>query len=186
MPALASGQSTDTSRIKKDSLRFPIQDRRGDPYTSYRRNPFDLPDTGYLKRDVEYDPVTKSYFIREKIGNSYYRKPISLSFEEYMRLRGRQQETENFQRRSNTNLNLNRQLVKPKLRMFDDLFNRIFGNGKIIIQPNGNVDLTAGYQGQNTKNPTLPERARKYGTFDFDMNARSTSIPSPILILKTS
>ena len=172
MPALASGQGSDSSRVKKDSLRFPIQDRRGDPYSSYRRNPFDLPDTGYLKRDVEYDPVTKSYFIREKIGNSYYRKPISLSFEEYMRLRGRQQEIDNFQRRSNTNLNLNRKLVKPKLRMFDDLFNRIFGNGKIIIQPNGNVDLTAGYQGQNTKNPTLPERARKYGTFDFDMNAQ--------------
>ncbi|HEX6916243.1 MAG TPA: cell surface protein SprA [Chitinophagaceae bacterium] len=29
----------------------------------------------------------------------------------------------------------------------------------------------AGYQGQNIKNPTLPERARKNGGFDFDMNA---------------
>jgi cell surface protein SprA len=29
----------------------------------------------------------------------------------------------------------------------------------------------SGYQGQNIKNPTLPERARKNGGFDFDMNA---------------
>ncbi|MCA0383585.1 MAG: cell surface protein SprA [Bacteroidetes bacterium] len=162
----------DTDSTKKDSLRYPISDRRGDPYSGYRRNPFDLPDTGYLKQKIEYDPVTKQYYISEKIGNSYYRKPTAITYEDFMRLRGQQMEMENFMRRSNTNLTLNRKLVKPQLRMFDDLFNRIFGNGKIIIQPNGNVDLTAGYQGQNTKNPTLPERARKYGTFDFDMNAQ--------------
>ena len=32
--------------------------------------------------------------------------------------------------------------------------------------------LLAGYQGQNIKNPTLPERARKNGGFDFDMNCQ--------------
>jgi cell surface protein SprA len=30
----------------------------------------------------------------------------------------------------------------------------------------------AGYQGQNIENPTLPERARRNGGFDFDMNAK--------------
>ena len=30
----------------------------------------------------------------------------------------------------------------------------------------------AGYQGQNIKNPTLPERARKNGGFDFNMNSQ--------------
>ncbi|HSC54986.1 MAG TPA: cell surface protein SprA [Phnomibacter sp.] len=162
----------DSDSTKKDSLRYPISDRRGDPFSSKSRNPFDLPDTGYLKQEVEYDPVTKQYYIKEKIGNSLYRKPTAMTYEEFMRLRGQQMELENFRRRSNTNLALNRKLVKPQLRMFDDLFNRIFGNGKIMIIPNGNVDLSAGYQGQNVKNPTLPERARKYGTFDFDMNAQ--------------
>ena len=32
--------------------------------------------------------------------------------------------------------------------------------------------LLAGYQGQNIKNPTLPERARKNGGFDFNMNSQ--------------
>lgn len=163
---------TDTTSAKKDSLRFPISDRRGDPYAGYRRNPFDLLDTSFLKQSVEYDPVTKQYYITEKIGNSYYRKPTAISYEEFLKVRGQQQERENFMRRSNTNLALNRKLVQPKLRMYDDLFNRVFGNGKIIIQPNGNVDLTMGYQGQNVENPTLPERARKYGALDFDMNAQ--------------
>ncbi|MEI8060112.1 MAG: cell surface protein SprA, partial [Ferruginibacter sp.] len=58
------------------------------------------------------------------------------------------------------------------LSIYDNLFNRLFGNGKINITPQGNVDITAGYQGQNIKNPTLPERARKNGGFDFDMQAQ--------------
>ncbi len=158
---------------RTDSLRFPIRDRRGDPFSDNRnRNPFDLRDTAYLKQKIEYDPVTKQYYIVEKIGESYFRKPTSLSFEEFLRLRSREMETENFRNRADANFTLNRKLVRPKLRMFDDLFNRIFGNGKIDIRPNGNVDIMAGYQGQNIKNPTLPERARKYGTFDFDMNAQ--------------
>jgi cell surface protein SprA len=67
---------------------------------------------------------------------------------------------------------LNRKLTRPKLSLYDNLFNRLFGNGKIEISPQGNVDIMAGYQGQNTKNPTLPERARKNGGFDFNMNAQ--------------
>ena len=41
----------------------------------------------------------------------------------------------------------------------------------IDIKPTGNVDILMGYQGQYTNNPTLPERARQTGGFDFDMNA---------------
>ena len=40
----------------------------------------------------------------------------------------------------------------------------------VDIKPTGDVTIMAGYQGQNIKNPTLPERARKNGGFDFDMN----------------
>jgi hypothetical protein len=110
----------DTSRT--DSLRFPIRDRRGDPFSDNRnKNPFDLKDTGYLKRNIEYDPVTKQYYIVEKIGESYYRKPSSLNFEEFQRLRSREMETENFRNRADANFTLNRKLVRPKLRMFDDL-----------------------------------------------------------------
>jgi cell surface protein SprA len=34
----------------------------------------------------------------------------------------------------------------------------------------GEINIKAGYQGQNVKNPTLPERARRNGGFDFDAN----------------
>ena len=171
---IAHAQNSDTTRKSNnsDSLRYPISDRRGDYYSSGSRNPFDLSDTGYIKRSVEFDPETRRYYIVEKIGSRYYRTPTSMSFEDYLKMRAQMDEEENFRRRSMVNLNLNRKLVRPQLNLFDDLFNRIFGNGKIEIKPNGNVDLMMGYQGQNVKNPTLPEQARKYGTLDFDMNAQ--------------
>ncbi len=162
-----------------DSLRYPISDRRGDKYSSTNYNPFDLADTGFVKQTIEYDPKTKQYYLVEKIGNTYYRKPTSLTFEEFWRIREKQIEDENFRKRANTFFALNRGLIKPKLKVTKSLFNRIFGGiadstGKIKldIHPQGNVDISAGYQGQNTKNPTLPENARKYGTFDFNMNTQ--------------
>src|SRR5664279_3477163 len=89
-----------------------------------------------------------------------------------MEIQGHKAETDYFKKRANTLNILNRGQVKPKLSIYDNLFNRLFGNGKIEIQTQGNVDITAGYQGQNVKNPTLPENARKNGGFDFNMAAQ--------------
>src|SRR5205085_821351 len=66
----------------------------------------------------------------------------------------------------------NRHSFKPKFGFSKDWVNRITGNGKVEIKPTGYVDIAAGYQGQNIKNPTLPERARKTGGFDFNMYAQ--------------
>ena len=156
----------------RDSLHYPIHDRRGDFVSDYRRSTFDLNNPSNIRDSVAYDPKTRRYIVYEKIGNKYYRTTTSYSFEEYWQLRARQTEIEYFKKRSNTLNLLNRGRVKPKLSLYDNLFNRLFGNGKINITPQGNVDLTAGYQGQNIKNPTLPERARKSGGFDFDMQAQ--------------
>ena len=154
------------------NLPYPIKDRRGDFLTGDQRTTFDLKSPSNIRDSVVYDPKTRRYIVYEKIGNRYYRTTTSYSFDEYWQIRGRKAETEYFQKRANLTSLLNRGRVKPKLSLYDNLFNRLFGNGKINITPQGNVDLTAGYQGQNIKNPTLPERARKNGSFDFDMNAQ--------------
>ena len=156
---------------KKDSLPYPIQDRRGD-FISTDKRTFDLNQPSNIKDSVSYDPVTKRYYVYEKIGSKYYRTPSWYTFDEFMALQSKKDEREYFQKRANTLSLLNRRLIKPKLSIYDNLFNRLFGNGKVEIQPQGNVDITAGYQGQNIKNPTLPERARKNGGFDFDMAAQ--------------
>ena len=158
----------DTS--KKDSLRWPIEDRRGDRFTFPNRNPWYLKDPPNLRDSVVYDPATNRFYIIEKIGNQYYRKPTYLTYDEMMKMQGDSAETDYFRKRADAMSALNRSL-RPKLSVGNNLFNRIFGNGKIDIKPQGTVDIMAGYQGQNIQNPTLPESARRTGGFDFNMNA---------------
>ncbi len=150
---------------QKDSVvHYPISDRRGDPLSSYSKNPFDIRDTTLIKRDIEYDPKTRQYYIIEKIGSKYYRVPTALSYEEFWRLESRKAETDYFKKRAAALTALNLKSGRPKMQIYNKLFDRIFGttgNGlKVDIRPSGEVNIMAGYQGQNIKNPTLPERAR--------------------------
>ncbi len=154
-----------------------MQDRYGDPYSYPNRNTFDFRDTAYLKRTIEYDPKTKQYYIVEKIGDKYYRTPTSFSMEEFLRLQGKRDEEEYFRRRSAMLADMNRRMFRPKFKVNNGWFNRIMGTDssgkvKVDIKPSGYVDILAGYQGQNIKNPTIPERARKNGGLDFNMNSQ--------------
>ncbi|MEP6950448.1 MAG: hypothetical protein ABI863_14280, partial [Ginsengibacter sp.] len=166
----ASAQDSTTLRLN-DTLHYPIHDRRGDFFSNEKRT-LDLAQPSNITDSIGYDPDAKLYIVYEKIGNKYYRTPTSYTPEEFMKIESQKAETDYFKKRANTLNILNRGQVKPKLSVYDNLFNRLFGNGKIEIAPQGNVDITAGYQGQNVKNPTLPENARKNGGFDFNMAAQ--------------
>ncbi len=163
---------------RSDSLRFPLYDRYGDPFSLARRShAFDFRDTGYLRRRIEYDPISGQYILSEKVGSRAYRPTTSLSAEEYRRWQSRKDEADYFRKRADLLFSMNRRLDKPQYRMSNDWFNRIMGTGadgkvKIEIKPSGYVDFLAGYQGQNIANPTLPERARRNGGFDFNMNSQ--------------
>ena len=91
---------------------------------------------------------------------------------EFIDMQGKKDEEDYFRKRANLLSDMNRRTYKPKFKFSSNWVNRITGNGKIEIKPSGYVDILAGYQGQNTKNPTLPERARKNGGFDFNMNSQ--------------
>jgi cell surface protein SprA len=98
-----------------------------------------------------------------------------MTFEEFYRLQAHQEEIDYFNQRSQTLTMLNRNILRPKPHVYNKLFDRIFGVSpkglKVEIKPQGSVDLTLGYQGQKINNPTLPERARNNGGFDFNMNS---------------
>jgi cell surface protein SprA len=164
--------AVDTVKPNYDSLHFPITDRRGDFLSNPNNNPYDLKTPPNIIDSVQYDPQTRLYTVYEKIGDKYYRTPTTYTYDEYWDVVNQQAEKDYFAKRSNTMDLLNRGLIKPKLSIYDNLFNRLFGNGKISIVPQGYVDVLAGYQGQNIENPTLPQNARKTGGLDFNMNAQ--------------
>ncbi len=155
-------------------LRYPIADRRTDFLSQPSINPFDIRDSSVLNRRVDYDPATKQYYITEKLGSGYNRFPSTLSFDEFWKLKTRKDEQAYFMQRANSLGVLNRKITRPKTKVFNSYFDRLFGKTgsdlKIDIKPVGEINIRAGYQGQNVKNPTLPERARRNGGFDFDAN----------------
>ncbi len=165
---------SDTSQKnnKKDSLRYAIKDRRGDFLSQPSNNPFDLRDTSLIKRNVEYDPATKQYYIREYINGRLSKSPASLSFNEFWKLKSDKDEKAYFSYRANSLGVLNRKVTRPKVKVFDSYFDRLFGKTgsdlKLDFKPVGEINIKAGYQGQTVMNPTLPERARSNGGFDFD------------------
>ena len=93
-------QSQDTTP-SSDTSRYPIYDRYGDYFTNPNRNAFDLRDTAFVDRNIEYDPLTRQYYVIEKVGDKYYRIPTTLTMEEYLRLRGRRDEVDYFRQRAN-------------------------------------------------------------------------------------
>lgn len=160
-----------------DTLIYPIRDSRVDGVTGANTHGFDLKRPANITDSIIYDPKTKQYYIVEKVGKTYYRKPIALTQAEFLDLMAKKQEREYFQKRSKLLSGLNYGLQRPKLNFTNNLVNRLFGSGpdgipKIEIKPQGEVNIITGYQGQRIQNPTLPERAQKNGGFDFDMNYR--------------
>ena len=82
-------------------LQFPITDNRGDFLSSGSRSTYDFRMPSNIKDSIAYDPATNTYTVYEKIGNRYYRTPVTYTAEEYWKLRGRQAEIAYWQKRAN-------------------------------------------------------------------------------------
>ncbi|HTB52488.1 MAG TPA: cell surface protein SprA [Ferruginibacter sp.] len=176
MPVAAQNLTTPladtTSPNYNDSLRFPIHDRRGDFISDNKTSTYDFSQPSNINDSIAYDAKTQLYTVYEKIGDKYYRTPVTYTFDEYWKMRDQQSQDDYFQQRGKILTLLNDKDAAPKLNMYDNLFNRLFGNTKTSIVPQGNVDVLAGYKGQNIQNPALPVDARKTGGPDFDMSAQ--------------
>ena len=151
------------------NLRFPIYDQTGDPFTDYNRpKSIDLADPKNEKKNFEYDSDSNRYNFNAKLGDDFLRNPTYMTLDEYAKYKGKEDEDGYWQRRLDGLMLFNK---TPELQQMykEGLFDRIFGNNTISVKPQGNVDVTFGGNWQNIKNPTLTQRAQKYGVFDFDM-----------------
>lgn len=156
--------NTDTLR----NLRFPIYDNTGDPAVDRNPGSIDLNDPSNYEREVEYDPATDRYYFMEKVGERYVRTPTYMTRDEYQRFQAKQAEDAYWKRRLDALSLFNKKPQLPTMYK-EGIFDRIFGGDQISVRPQGNVDVTFGGNWQNIKNPTLVQRAQKYGVFDFDL-----------------
>lgn len=154
-----------------DSLKYPLQDRFLDKFQDDNRSQFDLKDPSNLVTQVQYNADSNQYDIAEKIGESYYRPPTTMTFEEFLKQQAAKDEEAYFKKRAAKIMQLSKSGgVIPKVNLGSALFDRIFGGNSIEVKPQGNLDMFLGGNWQNVKNPTLVQSAQKYGIFDFDMH----------------
>lgn len=150
----------------------PLEEREGDFLQNEDKNPFYLKDPEAIEQNVEYDPETDSYIVTETVNGRNIKPPVTMTFDEYMEFTLKKENEKYWKSRTNTEQSLKDKNIKLP---FDPSYNPkkeggIFRGLTIDIRPQGNVEVTLGGNVQKYDNPSLPQRARTQGGFDFDMN----------------
>mgnify|MGYP000576629399 CR=1 FL=1 len=152
----------------------PLQERFDD-FIHGNPNRIDLSDPKVVDQQVEYDPQSGMYIITEKIGDDFYRAPTYMTFEEYVEWRNKKQQNEYFDRLQGVTVSGDRSSsgVEDPIAKFNlktSLIDRLFGGTTVDIRPQGNINLTFGFNYQKIQNPILTLRQQRTGNFDFDMD----------------
>ncbi len=156
---------TDTTGV----LHYPFSDEPAFAYPNkkdssklYLKNPSNI------KSKIEYDPTTGEYNFTEKIGSLDYRLLKTMTKKEFQKYDFEQAVQNYWRSQSRVKSIEERGGFIPKLTVKSEAFNKIFGGNTIDIRPQGYVEVSFGYQVNNTQNPSVSERLRKVPTFDFD------------------
>ena len=149
---------------------YRLHDRYGDPFSNYTTvSPFYLDQPSSFKRTIQLD-TGMHYSIYEKMGNTNYRPPSFMSFEEYSDYSTKALKKDYFQSRSKSldgeSAVSSRGLV-PKIYI-SPVLDRIFGGSYVELVPKGFVTLDFGGSWQKIQNPAIPIRQQKNGGFEFD------------------
>ena len=140
-----NNKDSSKSKFNRDTTHYAIKDRRGDFLSQPSNNPFEAFDTSLVKHRVEYDPITKTYSISDVIAGKPRRVPSFLTFDEFWKLKTTKDEQAYFMQRANSLGTLNRKISRPKTKVYDSYFDRLFGKTgsdlKIDIKPVGEIKL---------------------------------------------
>jgi cell surface protein SprA len=153
----------------------PLNERYDDFINSGSHNQIDLHDPKAIDQHVEYDATSDMYIITEQIGDDYYRAPTYMTFSEYVKWRDAQQQAAYFDRLQGVVSADGKSAdgtTDPveKFKFKNSLIDRLFGGTNVDIKPQGNINLTFGYDYQKIQNPILTLRQQSSGNFDFDMD----------------
>ena len=148
-------------------LPYPFSDGFGGPGASntgglYLQNPSNV------KSGFEYDPETGTYNYFEKIGDSYFKNPTYMDFDEYIKYDSKQSLQDYWKQKSSADDINQTKGFRPKLTIKGEAFDRIFGGNTIDIRPQGSAELSFGINRSTRDNPALPANQRTTTTFDFN------------------
>ncbi|MFT4737309.1 MAG: cell surface protein SprA, partial [Paraglaciecola sp.] len=152
--------------------------RFGDPFSNpLSRSSMQLKDPSAVNYQLKYDSGF-SYSVYETIGQMNFRPATNMTFDQYDRYND-QQIINQYWREQSIGLEGEsavggRRLI-PKLYI-SPVLDRIFGGSYVDIQPTGFVNLDFGGLYQFLDNPSIPERQRRNGGFNFNMQISSNVV----------
>src|SRR5690606_16883 len=141
-------------------LRYPFPDR---PFLNLypRQQGVTLSDPSNITREIVFDPATKQYIIREKLGDRLYRPPQYLTIDEFSRYQDTLLRRNFWRELSDRQLHESRQdRFIPTIYIQSEAFERIFGGNTIDIIPRGSADVSIMGQRNRNDNPMFNERQR--------------------------
>lgn len=158
----------DQSALKRDSLKYPFDDESDNvEYGTQKQSPLYLNDPKNIESSIKYDPKTGTYTLVKTIGEMYYRRPLTMTAEEYEKHVAKNALRDYWLERARKESFGNQELI-PGLKFGGRFVDAIFGNNTVHIRPQGSAELTFGINTTKVDNPTLAEELRKVTTFDFE------------------
>ena len=154
---------------KKDSikLKYPIQQK--DPYQpgTGAESPMYLKTPKNVKSEVEYDPSSNEYILRNRMNNLDYTPPDYIPFKDYMNYDIDQGLKNYWKERSEAQTMTAEKGIIPKIKISSEVFDKIFGGSTIDIRPQGSAELTFGVISNRRDDPVLNVKQRRITNFDF-------------------
>ena len=159
--------------VEPDSTKlvYPLPLRTGNPMDDlYNNSPFYLNDPTNFNTEIIYDPITKQYTFKRRIGDFYYDTPTTMTENEYLEYQSKKGIMEYWKERRSQNARstTNGNSIIPPMFIGGKAFETIFGGNTIEIRPQGAVDLTFGIKHDYRADPSRNERNQRTTNFDMD------------------
>lgn len=158
-------------------LPSPVQTTIPQGYDDYAGREFvaDLSDPQNITTTAEYDPQTKMYWIRTKLGDREIATPYLMTAEQYHDLQNRREMFDYFQ---DKNSEIFEKKEKQPFNIFDMNFalgplEKIFGPGGVRLTTSGSIQLSLGVKSNKTDNPALSLKSRRKTFFDFNQKIQA-------------
>jgi cell surface protein SprA len=161
----------ETEDPEEADLLYKFKDNPGGSPLLQPKSKLYLEDPANVSTNVEYDPKSGNYNVKQKVGERDYRPETYMNLKEYQDYMFKKQMREYWRSRvAADELNEKpRQGMIPKLQVNSELFDRIFGGNTVDIKPTGTAELIFGLNRNKNLNPSIPQRQQKITNFDFNM-----------------
>ena len=154
-----------------EPLPYDFKDNNGKPPQYDPKSKLYLENPSNVKTDVNYNPKTGNYDVKQKIGDLDYRPETYMNSKEYKDYMFKKSMKDYWRSRvaADDLNNKPRKGMVPKLQVNSELFDRIFGGNTVDIKPTGTAELIFGLNRNKNFNPAIPQKQQKITNFDFNM-----------------